>query len=808
MAWLVVLAVLLAAPGAGAQVIAATSALPPGESGQVALTGLLNGTGSPHLYDQQQLYIDFRRKDAMLGQPAVTTQAPRPGVTIARDAYGVPSVTGATSEELWWGDGYATAEDRLFELEAFRRASEGTLAAVIGPSELAADVAVRRDYYTEPERAQMFASLTPDMQQRYEAYVAGINAYVDYVLLHPTAIPAEYAALAIVPTHFTVEDMVAIGVYLARSTPNGDGEDLTNMEAIQRSGPAALNRILPLRIAGQVATIPRGDGLFPSDPGRTAAEERAALRRSYAFVRSLPLPVGGSTGAEYVSGSLPAGESSLAATGAAATAAQARSHLAAAPLRPIHLGGSYMVAVDDPRTHHAILFNGPELGYMAPEELYETELHGPGIDVRGVTAPGAPVVAIGHNAHIAFGLTSGLSPTNALYAERLVPGHPDEYVDRGRVETMACRVETFDYRTEPTAILGGLSSGQLPQIGEVRLRLCRTNEGPVQARAGGWVYSRRYATWGREIGTLTGLATVDAASSVAQVNRALATVTWNENMMAVDDRGNIGYWHPGLLPIRPTGWDERLPYPGDGSADWRGLLPVGERPHVIDPARHWLANWNTLPSQGWTTGNDPASERAAGPFFRGAYLDRLAAALARHPSFAGMNALVEQAGSVAQQRPLDAGRLRAALRGAGGGAAVVLRTILAWNGSYAAEDASGLVDPGVAAWQTFKDRAQALAIAPLGAAGSLIGASEPNSEHLFDVSLGQAYALRTLSAAGYRSAAAATYAALVQRFGTADPAGWRAKRTFAPETALGAEQPPPMPFFDRGTFEEVTEVGP
>ena len=59
------------------------------------------------------------------------------------------------------------------------------------------------------------------------------------------------------------------------------------------------------------------------------------------------------------------------------------------------------------------------------------ELHGPGIDVRGVTAPGAPVIAIGHNAHIAFGLTSGLSQTNALYVEHLVPGHPDEYYYRG-----------------------------------------------------------------------------------------------------------------------------------------------------------------------------------------------------------------------------------------------------------------------------------------------------------------------------------------------------------------------------------------
>ena len=105
------------------------------------------------------------------------------------------------------------------------------------------------------------------------------------------------------------------------------------------------------------------------------------------------------------------------------------------------------------------------------------------------------------------------------------------------------------------------------------LRLCRTIHGPVQERVGNIAYARRYATWMRELGTLTGLADVDTASNIAEVNRAAAKLTWNENLMAADDRGNIGYWHPGLLPIRPKGWDERLPYPGDGRAEWSGFLP-------------------------------------------------------------------------------------------------------------------------------------------------------------------------------------------------------------------------------------------
>jgi penicillin G amidase len=311
----------------------------------------------------------------------------------------------------------------------------------------------------------------------------------------------------------------------------------------------------------------------------------------------------------------------------------------------------------------------------------------------------------------------------------------------------------------------------------------------------------------REIDTLNGLAAVDTARNVADVGRAIAQVTWNENLMAADDRGNIGYWHPGLLPIRPKAWDERLPYPGGGQAEWTGFLPVPQRPHVVNPAKHWLANWNNIPSQGWTTGNDNSPERMGGPWYRTAWLNRLAAIAARHPSFDAMNEMVHQEGTVAQQRPLADPQLKRALRGATGGAAVVLRTILHWNGSYDQTDANGTVDAGVAAWQEFKTQLQKLALTPLGAAGQLIGGGQPGKDHAFDVDLGQAYALRTEGAAGWRQAAAATFNALASKFGSGDPAQWREPRPMYEETSLGAESPPPLPFYDRGTFEQVVELG-
>src|SRR5919112_2793486 len=101
---------LLGPATAQAELLRAETVLPPGQSGFVSIPGVADGTGSPHLYDQLQDFIAFRWKPATFNQPGAT-EAPKAGVAIVRDAYGVPSITGATEHDMWWGAGYAAAED-------------------------------------------------------------------------------------------------------------------------------------------------------------------------------------------------------------------------------------------------------------------------------------------------------------------------------------------------------------------------------------------------------------------------------------------------------------------------------------------------------------------------------------------------------------------------------------------------------------------------------------------------------------------------------------------------------------------------
>jgi len=798
------LAVLALVPAAApARVLRAENILPPGQSGFVSGPGLVDGTGSPHLYDQLQPFIDFRWKSALFNQPG-DEETPRPGVRIVRDRYGVPAVTGATDYDLWWGAGYAVAQDRLFELELFRRATQGTLSELAGASRVGDDKIVRQNFYTGPELDSQFSRLPASLQTRFNAYSDGINAWIAHTRTNPGDLPGEFAAVGLLPADWATRDSVAIGVYLARTTATNadpEGLELANMRAVQLGGHTILDRLAPLRTPGQLPTVPPADGRFPSQPGRTVLQERAAFERSYRLARSLPFPQG-------------------------PTAGSTDSTTSAQRLPPLgsRIGGSYMFAVRRP-DNHAVLFNGPQVGFTAPERLIELELHRPGLDIRGMTAPGAPVIASGHNDYVSFGVTTGASDADDLYAEELVPGQPERYRFRGRVLSMSCRNEPINYRDPPSSLLP-IVSGEIPpvpRVGTRTVRVCRTIHGPVEARAGNVAYARRYAIWNREVETLQGLAALNDAHNIREVDAAVRRVTWNENVMAVDSAGNIGFWHPGLLPLRTVDFDERLPYPGTGEAEWRRLLDrQREIPFVINPRQGWLANWNNVPAEGWTSGDGTARKRMDGAYFRVGWLMFLARRWAtQNPTFEGAQDVIRQAGTVAQQFPLSRAKLGVAVSQtpAGGRANTVLNALLAWNGSYHETDEDETVDPGVATWDVFRRELLRVATPRFGRGAHWLadenvlhflnpGYHTAQPYHYFDATHLESQALRQMPPIAYRIAAARSFEVLTARFDTEDATKWREKRRPFDFQGLAGAQPPPLPFFDRGTYEQFVETGP
>src|SRR3954469_6283371 len=210
------------------------------------------GSPPPTYTNQQPLYVDIMPRATSLTAPDLdvfykptdfgsmpgsvgTTETPRAGVQIFRDAkFGMAHIYGATRQDAMFGAGYATAEERLFAMDALRHAAKGTLAELTGPDGAEMDRQQLTDQdFTDEELRKQFDDLPkrlgPAGQRGHDdvvRYIAGINARIQEDLTDPTKLPAEYAALNIQPKPWDVSDTAAMAVLLVTQfTVSNGGEE-------------------------------------------------------------------------------------------------------------------------------------------------------------------------------------------------------------------------------------------------------------------------------------------------------------------------------------------------------------------------------------------------------------------------------------------------------------------------------------------------------------------------------------------------------------------------------------------------------
>jgi penicillin G amidase len=571
---------------------------------------------------------------AALSPAGVTASAPRRprlGVTtetvgrgaeraaIVRDSYGVPSVYARAMPGVWFGAGWAQAGDRLVQLELTRRTVEGTLSEIVGPSELAQDEDVRTFFYTPAELAAQERSLPADMRRALQAFADGINGYEDlaYASLanERRLVPYEFWTLGQLlglggpyrPAPWTPADTVAVGNYLAREFGGGGGSELSNL-AFLRYLQAELRSKGDAQ-ATTDATAIFNDSRWIDDP--TAPTTVPGPPWAHAATRATPAR----TGRAGRGAIAPAGSASSAAPDAkAGTAATSRSMAAVSnisgaalsqagaalardrrqilatgiSLKVLAHGGSNGIAVAPWRSRDgsALLWGAPQEGFGTPSIDGEEYLHAPGYDAGGMDITGEPFVLIGRNPDVAWTTTSEELVDQRVYVEKVdFSSSPPTYLYDGRWVPMQAIQEQI-----PVA-------GAAPQP----FTVYRTVDGPVFSTdpSQGIAFSIRFASFGRETGTLTGFAQLGRDRDLAQFEHSMSLLTTMHNFLYADRWGNIAYFGDGLIPIEPpfSRVDPRLPALGDGSEQWQGYVPFDRLPHSINPAQGFLDNWNTKPSQ-------------------------------------------------------------------------------------------------------------------------------------------------------------------------------------------------------------------
>ncbi|HYJ49013.1 MAG TPA: penicillin acylase family protein, partial [Microbacterium sp.] len=476
-------------------------------------------------------------------------------VDVQRDELGIPTITAADSDDLFFAQGYVHAQDRFWEMDFRRHVTSGRLSELFGESQLATDSFLRTLGW-RGIAAQEVAALDPAVAGYYDAYAAGVNAYLSE---HDGAdVSFEYAILGMqnpdyVIEPWTPEDSVAWLKAMAWDL-RSNVEDETERALIAADFTSQ-----------QLAEFyPR----YPYDRNPVIVPTISAVQPAGAAAAAEPEIVPASIEWSEVDGVVAAVDALIGDSGEGVGS------------------NSWVVSGDLTESGMPLLANDPHLGADLPSVWHQVTLRcrvvsdSCAFDVSGFGFSGVPGVIIGHNARVAWGFTNLTTDVTDLYLEKV---EGDSYWRDGSLVPLEERTETIrvaggddvELRIRSTVngpILSGVSDDFDAIATDPFTGAAGVVAAPVSAPAGEYAVSLKW----------TALQPGTAAASVFALNLAQSFEDFRaaaelfdvpaQNLVYADVDGNIGYQTPGKLPIRGAG-DGWMPQPGwDSTYAWQGFI--------------------------------------------------------------------------------------------------------------------------------------------------------------------------------------------------------------------------------------------
>ncbi|MEP6636697.1 MAG: penicillin acylase family protein, partial [Acidobacteriota bacterium] len=481
------------------------------------------------------------------GQPAAPASIQLAGlhgrVTIRRDERGIPYISAASDEDLYFGQGYATASDRLWQMDLFRRSARGELAEVLGTAVLEEDKRHRTLGFAPAAEAEA-ANAPAKSRALLEAYARGVNAYVDS--LSPKSLPPEFQLLQYKPRPWTPADSLIVVKLFCEALSNTWRLDVMR-EALAVLPAAKLASLLP-------ETSPL-DVLVVGKDTKTKATATRSVSRAVEVKEKFSRAV----------------LEALAQDEATQTRSLARVGLYAEALAA---SNNWVVSGKHTASGKPLLANDPHLSPSAPSIWHLVHLTAPGVRVAGVTAAGLPGVVIGHNDHIAWGFTNVGPDVQDLYLEKFDAANPRRYMTPTGWQDAEIRHEEIKVRK------GFMDSA----TDTVALDVTVTRHGPIILDKDSKRYALHWTALDPKLNNPDGVYTLNRASNWREFTSALRGYTPPmQNVVYADVDGHIGYYAAGLAPIRKSG-DGSVPYDGStDSGEWTGFIPFEKLPHLFDP---------------------------------------------------------------------------------------------------------------------------------------------------------------------------------------------------------------------------------
>ncbi|AXH99359.1 hypothetical protein DV702_06135 [Sporosarcina sp. PTS2304] len=489
-------------------------------------------------------------------------------VEIIRDEYGVPHIYAQNTHDLYKAYGYTMAKDRLFQLEMFRRANEGTVSEILGEKFVPRDEQSRRDASTDKEIENMFARLDKDERELINKFVEGITLYVEEALKDPdNKITKEFHDFGILPKRWSTTDIIR--VYMATLSFFMDShQELTNAEILKK---------LTDEYGKEQATKMFDDLVWSDDPEAPITVENKNKENVSTSVKQ---------------------NLSIAVADSAKQVREDRENFIALTEElgiPLKIGSNtVVVGPDKSESGNALLLSGPQVGFIAPGYLYEIGLHSPEIDIEGSGFIGFPFIMFGSTDKFSFSSTAGYGNIVDIFEEKLHPDDPEKYFHNNEWKKMDKRTEVIKVRQE---------NGE---IKEIKKEFYKTIHGPIVSMdtKNNVAYSKAWAFRDTEVDSMMAYMKMNWAQNIDDFKQAASEFTMSINWYYADTSGDIGYFHVGRIPKRNNTIDPRLPTPGTGEYDWTGFQSFESNPQMINPPSSYIANWNNKPAAGWSNGEN------------------------------------------------------------------------------------------------------------------------------------------------------------------------------------------------------------
>jgi penicillin amidase len=450
-------------------------------------------------------------------------------VTVTRDGHGVPTIEAAGLEDLFFAQGYVTAQDRLWQMDVMRRFGGGELSEILGEDLLKVD---REQKVLGLRAAATKALQTASRRDRsfFEAYARGVNAYISSRVHN---LPIEFRILGYAPTQWKPADSLVIANEMVKDLNYHYFYDaLAREKILTKLGPDLTADLYVNRSwHDRPPTVMREDLNPPENAGDSDDEGNEDSPDN------------------SVTQKVPASLENAATEGL-----------------PLNGSNDWVVSGTHTVTGKPLLSNDMHLGHQMPNLWYEAHLHAGNLDVAGVTLPGMPYVIVGHNQRIAWGFTNVGPTVTDVYIEN--------FNGQGAYQTPGGWAQP-EHRTEVIHVKGK------PDV-NVDVRI--TRHGPIITGIVSGETRPLALRWTLYDSLHIPFLDVNEAQNWQDFRRAFSQLDApGQNVVFADVDGNIGYQTTGKVPIRAAG-DGSLPVSGaDNAHEWTSYIPFEKLPSIYNP---------------------------------------------------------------------------------------------------------------------------------------------------------------------------------------------------------------------------------